>query len=117
MSKRRLMSLDELMRSVGDALDCCSIDVTVWEIGDDPHRPTESSDSLHRLTKCLRSHGVLDEYTTRPEKSRALIGSEIDAAEQAWFDLPFQDQARTAGRHAFMAVWLTENVLTGEEDC
>lgn len=61
-------SLEEQMDRVQNALDCCAIDVTIWEIGDDPHRPTESSDSLHRLTKCLRSHGVLDEYTTEEGK-------------------------------------------------
>jgi hypothetical protein len=61
------MPLEELMDAVQNALDCCDIEVVVFELGNGVDAPTESSDSLHRLTKCLRSHGVLDEYTTRPE--------------------------------------------------
>jgi hypothetical protein len=71
MSKRRLMSLDELMERVQDALDCCALEVDVWELnfgsGGWLDRTAQSSDSLRRLTRCLRSHGVLDEYTTRKE--------------------------------------------------
>lgn len=68
MTERRLMSLDELIEAVQAALECCSIDLTVFEHGSDGQR-TESSDFLHRLTKCLRAHGVLDEYTSRPEST------------------------------------------------
>lgn len=71
MTKRRLMTLDELKAAVQNALDCCAIEVDVWETDADqwadPQRTDLSSDPLHRLTRCLRSHGVLDEYTTRPE--------------------------------------------------
>lgn len=69
MTKRRLMSLDELIQCVENALDCCAIQVTVFELGNGVDQPVESTDSLHRLTKCLRSHGVLNEYTTRPEST------------------------------------------------
>lgn len=63
MSKRRLMHLDELIGRVENALDSCAIEVMVVE-----ESGAVSSDPLHRLTRCLRSHGLLDEYTTRPEE-------------------------------------------------
>jgi hypothetical protein len=71
VSKRRLMSLDELMEAVENALDSADIDVAVFERsqGGFMERAALSSDSLHRLTRCLRSHGLLNEYTTRPEET------------------------------------------------
>jgi hypothetical protein len=71
MAKRRLMSLEELMAAVENALDCSAIEVDVFEtqIGAGGYltRSALSSDPLHRLTKCLRSYGLLNEYTTAKE--------------------------------------------------
>ncbi|MDN5916618.1 MAG: hypothetical protein L0I76_16200 [Pseudonocardia sp.] len=63
-----LLSLDDLIEGVELALESSAIEVTVWETHPAEtggrwrtDRTGESTDPLYRLTRCLRSAGLLDE--------------------------------------------------------
>ena len=64
------MELDELIGCVENALECSAIEIDVWELdiakGGGWERTSKSPNPLYRLTRCLRSAGLLDEFTTSP---------------------------------------------------
>lgn len=62
-----LLTLDELIANVENALECAAIEVVVWETDDTGARTIESPHPMYRLARCLRSYGLLDERRDRGE--------------------------------------------------
>lgn len=62
-----LLTLDELIADVENALECAAIEVVVFETDDTGARTIESPCPMYRLARCLRSYGLLDERRDRDE--------------------------------------------------
>lgn len=60
--QREPVDLDTLIGWVEQALESSAIEVDVWETDQAGSRAALSVEPLRRLTRCLRSAGLLDEY-------------------------------------------------------
>lgn len=101
-----LLTLDELTTAVENAFDCAAIEVDVFETDTTGARTIESLNPLYRLTRCLRSYGLLDERRDRGEDAgddttetrtewrvTAVIPSGGEVAEEFFFEDDAKDQA------------------------
>ncbi|MBP2370268.1 hypothetical protein [Pseudonocardia parietis] len=100
-----LLTLDELIANVENALECAAIEVVVWETDTTGARTIEAPNPLYRLTRCLRSYGLLDERRDRGEDAEddttetrvewrvtAVIPSGGEVAEEFFFEDDAKDQ-------------------------
>lgn len=75
-----LLTLDELTTAVENAFDCAAIEVQVWETDTTGARTIESPHPMYRLTRCLRSYGLLDERRDPDEDA----GDDITESWTEW---------------------------------
>lgn len=123
-----LLTLDELIANVENALECAAIEVVVFETDDTGARDVESPRPMYRLARCLRSYGLLDErrdrgedagdddFVTRTEwrmtspqgKQTTFTGPESPAAVTSWVRAGYRVESRTVSTTTRTTAWKAE---------